>query len=325
MRAIVCNSLGSPDVLMLEEIPLPQCGDEEVLVSIEAASINFADSLIIAGRYYLKPPLPFIAGLEYAGTIAEVGSNVPHWQVGDRVMGAPVNGGCFTEFICLAPDEVLAIPDNMSFAEASAFTIAYGTAWYGLHEHARLQKNESLLITGAGGGVGLACVDVAARLGARVIAAASTDDKLALATGLGADETINYKKDDLRTEVASITGGKGVDIVFDTVGGDIFSDAMRSAAFRARLLLVGFASGDIPFISANHLLGKNMSIMGVGFGGAWAESPEFRRHVHRELNTLHREKPFKPEIGGEYSLEKVPYLLSQMLERKLSGKIVVKP
>ena len=325
MRAIVCHAIGPTPKLTVEEIVTPVHKDDEVLVRIRAASVNFADRLMIAGKYYVTPELPFITGLEFAGVIEAVGREVSGWQPGDRVMGAPTAGGCFAEYIAIAADQLLPVPPGMSWSEAASFIITYGTAYYALHDRGKLQGTDTLLITGAGGGVGLAAVDLSTRIGARVIAAAGSSEKLSVAESHGAAGRIDYSKEDLRERILALSGGRGYDVLLDNVGGEVFTAALRGSAPGARLLLVGFASGVIPEISAGYVLMKNLSLYGVGFGGVYAASAAIRQSVYQGLLAIHRERPLHPEIDREFSLEEGIAALDYQAARKAMGKVVILP
>jgi len=325
MRAIVCHSAGLDAKLSVDDVPAPVPGTGEVLVRIHAASVNFADILMINGGYYVKPETPFITGLEFAGTIEAVGAEVRDWKPGDQVIGAPSNGGCFAEYIAIAADHLLPLPAGLSWSEAASFIITYGTAWYALNERGKLLSGETLLVTGAGGGVGIAAIDIGTRVGAQVIAAAGSSEKLAVAGEHGAGGLINYSDEDIRKKVSAITDGHGYDVLLDNVGGEIFAAALKGSARWARVLLVGFASGSIPDISCGYILVKNMTVMGVGFGGIYAESYAVRQSVYKGLMSMHEKAPLHPQIGGEYKLEEGLQALDQLANRKASGKIVILP
>jgi NADPH2:quinone reductase len=270
MRALVCREFGSFEDLVIEEQDDPVPGPGELVFDVRAAGLNFADILSIAGQYQVKAPLPFVAGNEAAGVVTAVGSGVTRVQPGDRIIGA-LRGGAFAEKSVVAEAAAIPLPDTLDFAQGAAFTVAYGTSYHALKQGADLQSGETVLVLGAAGGVGYAAVDLAKAMGARVIAAASTDEKLAFARRGGADETVNYTATSLRDAVKQLTGGTGVDVVYDPVGGELAGQALRSLNWHGRLLVVGFATGDIPQFPANILLLKEARIVGVWYG-AWCEN-----------------------------------------------------
>jgi NADPH:quinone reductase len=325
MLAALCYQFGSPEDIRIEEVAMPIAGAGEALVKIHAAGVNFADVLMVAGTYQVKPPLPFTPGLEFAGVVADLGPGVNGLNIGDRVMAAPMRGGSFAQYIRMPADRLFRLPAEVSFELASGFLVGHGTAGFSLQYRARVQRGETVLITGAGGGVGIAAVGVAKRLGAVVIAAAGSDDKLAIATAHGADATVNYTTEDMREKIKAITAGRGVNVVLDMVGGAPFESALRSTAPWARVVIVGFASGDIPRIRAEYLLIKNLAVLGSGFGGAIANHPAIARETIDELFALHKAEPFRAEIGGESGLDGVPAALQRIANRDVIGKWVIKP
>ncbi|MBI5439864.1 MAG: NADPH:quinone oxidoreductase family protein [Deltaproteobacteria bacterium] len=324
MRAVLCRSFGPPEALSVEEVPVPRPGPGEVLVRVDAAGVNFADVLMVAGQYQARPPFPFVPGLEFAGTVVEAAPDVTEWRAGDHVMGAPPFGA-FAEYIAVGSDRLFPVPAGMPAPAACGFVIAYGTACFALKHRAGLRPGETLLVTGAGGGVGIAAVDVGKRLGARVLAAAGSPEKLAAAEAHGADEGVDCGTQDLRSRVRELTGGRGFDVLLDTVGGDLFDASLRSTAHFARLLVVGFAGGRIPQVPADYLLLKNLSVLGVGFGAIVAMSPASARSVIAELEAMHSARPFRPELAGEYPLENAGMALSHLAERKVTGKLAIVP
>ena len=322
MRAVICRSHDGIDALTVEEVPDPVAREGEVLVRIHAASVNFADVLMASGRYQVKPPLPFIMGSEFAGEVVAVGEGVRTLKSGDRVMGSPLHGGAFAERIAIDSRRVWKIPGDLSYEVAAGWVIGYGTAFLALRHRTFLQQDEWVLVTGASGGVGLAAVQIAKRLGARVIAAASSQQKLEVARANGADRLINYTKQDLKASVKSITG-RGFDVLFDNVGGDIFDTALHASAPGARLLVIGFASGRIPAIPANYLLLKNLSVLGVGFGAKVATEPDVVQQVIDGLAALHASDPFHFEIGGVFPFAEAPTALERLAARRATGKLVI--
>lgn len=325
MRAALCRQFGSPEDIEIEDVPAPAAGAGEAVIKIYAAGVNFADVLMVAGTYQVKPPLPFTPGLEFAGVVAEIGRGVKGWSVGDRVMGAPLQGGCFAQYIRMPADRLFRLPPEVSFELAAGFLVGHGTAAFSLQYRAHVQRGETVLITGAGGGVGVAAVGIAKRMGAFVIAAAGADGKLAIATAHGADATVNYATEDLREKVKAITAGRGVNVVLDMVGGAPFEAALRSTAPWARVVMVGFASGDMPRIRAEYLLLKNIAVLGSGFGGAIANYPVIARETMDELFALHKKEPFHAEIAAQLGLDGVPAALRRIANRDVVGKLVIKP
>ena len=267
MKAVLCKQFGPPESLVVEDLPSPIPGKGEVVVSMKAASVNFPDVLIIQNKYQFKPPLPFSPGSELAGVVKSVGEGVTAFKAGDPVI-AFTTYGAFAEEVKVESGRLVPIPEGMDFNSAAAFLLTYGTSDHALRDRGALKAGETLLVLGAAGGVGLAAIEIGKALGARVIACASSADKLAVCREHGADDTINYATEDLRERVKQITAGKGVDVVYDAVGGPYTEPALRSTAWRGRLLVVGFAAGDIPKIPLNLTLLKGCSIVGV-FWGDW--------------------------------------------------------
>ena len=322
MKAIVCKQFGPPETLTIEDVPSPKPAAGQVVVSVKAASLNFPDTLIIQDKYQIKPSLPFTPGSEMAGVVKEAGEGVTRLKPGDPVLGV-IGYGAFAQE-CVAPVERLVpIPSGMDFSTAAAFLMAYGTAHHALRHRARCRAGESLLVLGAAGGVGLAAVEVGKLLGLRVIACASSDDKLALCRQHGAGETINYSREDLRGRIKEITGGQGVDVIYDAVGGAYTEAALRSSAWRARLLVIGFAAGDVPRIPLNLPLLMERDIIGVHWG-AWVPraQEEFKAAVE-ELGAWFREGRIRPHVSMVYPLSQVSEAMHAMLERRVTGKVVI--
>jgi NADPH:quinone reductase len=324
MHAAVVREFGSPEGIVVEERPVPEPGPGEIVARVHAAGVNFADVLMAAGRYVVRPPRPFVAGLEFAGIVSAVGAGVTRWRVGDRVMGAPTAGGCFAEYVALPEDKAFAAPAARSFELAAGFLIGHGTAAFSFRR-TQLKTSENVLITGAGGGVGIAAIGIAKRMGAKVFAAAGSAEKLAVANAHGADELIDYRSQDLAAELKARTDGRGVDVLLDTVGGAVFNAALKGVARWGRIALVGFASGDIPRIPAEYLLVKNLSAIGVGFGAVMVENPALAQAVVDELLALHAREPFKAEIAGRYPLEETPKALRRLADRGVTGKLIIIP
>lgn len=322
MKAVVCRQLGPPETLELADLPTPAPQAGEVLVDVHACGVNFPDTLIIEGRYQFKPDLPFSPGSEVAGTVAALGEGVDGVAEGDRVM-AMLGWGGFAEQVAVPAAALVPVADGMDLVTASGFTLAYATSYHALVDRGRLQEGETLLVLGAAGGVGLAAVQLGAALGARVIAAASTDAKLALCRQHGAAETVNYATQDLRARLKELTGGAGVDVVYDPVGGSLSEPALRSIAWRGRFLVVGFAAGDIPRIALNLTLLKGCEIVGVFAGAFMDRQPEDAARNARALNGLWAAGRIRPEISGTYPLEEAAAALQAIAARTVTGKVVV--
>lgn len=322
MKAVVCKRHGLPASLVLEEIPALMPGPQQVVIKVHAAGVNFPDTLIIQGTYQFKPDLPFTPGGEVAGVILRVGSEVTNLHEGDRVL-APLGWGGFAEEALAEARRVLPIPAEMDFATASAFVLTYGTSHHALKDRARLQPGETLLVMGAAGGVGLAAIEIGKAMGARVIAAASSDDKLDFCREHGADEIIHYVRDDLRGRLKEITGERGVDVVYDPVGGSHSEPALRSTAWNGRYLVVGFAAGKIPSIPLNLPLLKGCSIIGV-FWGAFARKEPLRNAENmRELFSWFQQGRVKPHICARYPLDRTADAMTAVMNRTAKGKVIV--
>ncbi|QDT46004.1 Quinone oxidoreductase 1 [Symmachiella dynata] len=322
MKAVLCKSYGPPENLTLEEIPDPQPAAGQVLIDIHAAGLNFPDTLQIAGKYQFQPPFPFIPGAEVAGTIAQVGEGVTEFQAGDRVMALPGIGGMAQRVVADAT-AVDPIPDAMDFETAAGFGLIYHTSYHALKQRADLQPGETLLVLGASGGVGLAAVEIGKAFGARVIAAASTDEKLAIAQQHGADELINYGDGALKDKVKNLTGGKGADVIYDPVGGDLFDQATRCVNWKGRILVVGFTSGTIPKYPTNLALLKGCQLVGVFWGDFRRREPELCRKNCAELFDLYEQGRLKPLISQVFPLEQYVEALNVFINRQAVGKIVL--
>ncbi|MBA2412499.1 MAG: NADPH:quinone oxidoreductase family protein [Burkholderiaceae bacterium] len=324
MKAIHCVQWGEPSKLVLVDLPLPEPGAAQVRIRIAAAGVNFPDALIVQKKYQLQPKLPFIPGTEVAGTVDAVGDDVRHLKKGDRVI-AFVGIGGFAEYVCTPASLAAAIPDGVSDEVAAAFTLTYATSHHALFDRGRLMAGETLLVLGAGGGVGLAAVELGKAAGARVIAAASSADKLAAAKEHGADELIDYASNDLRDGVKALTGGNGVDVIYDPVGGPATETAVRSLAWRGRLLIVGFAQGEIPQIPANLLLLKGGSAVGVFWGEFAKREPQANFAMMTELFGWLTQGKLKPRVSRVFALADTPRALEALLARNVVGKLVVRP
>jgi NADPH2:quinone reductase len=324
VKALVCREFGPIENLTVEEIDPPRPGPGQVLVDVKASSLNFPDALMVQGLYQVKPPVPFSPGHEIAGVVTKLGEGVLGVAAGDAVIGTPGVGG-FAEQCVVARERLTPLPAGMDFATASAFVLTYCTTLHGLEDCGRLRSGESLLVLGAAGGVGTAAIEIGKALGARVIAAASSEEKLALCRELGADETIDYVREDLRKRVLELTGGKGVDVVYDPVGGALTEAALRASAWGGRLLVIGFASGEIPAIRLNLALLKERSIVGVYWGEWTRQDPAGQKRNVERLAELYAAGKVKPLVSERIRLAEVPAALSRMLQRKVKGKIVVVP
>jgi len=322
MRAIVCENWGDPADLKLGELPEPEMGPGQVRIRMRAAGVNFADIVLVRGNYQEKPELPFAPGLEGAGEIIEVADDVTEFKPGDRVMALTSSGGFAEQAVC-STNTVFHMPDGMDDTTAAAFAVAYGTSHLALRHRAELKPGETVLVLGAGGGVGLTAVECAKAMGATVIAAASTPEKLALAVERGADHTINYSEADLRAEIRKLTDGNGVDVVYDPVGGDLATAAMRSMAWAGRFLVIGFASGDVPQFPANYLLVKNIAIVGVYWGAYRTREPETLRAGLKELGEWWQAGKVKPHVSQVFPLADVPKAMALLEGRQATGRLVI--
>ena len=321
MKAVLCKEFGPPEKLVIEEIDDPTAGEGEVVVDIKATALTFPDTLIIENRYQFKAEPPFILGGEMSGTVSAVGAGVTDFAVGDDVVGGGGTGG-FAEKIAVAAKSLRKLPAGAEHAELTGMGYAYGTGYYGLKYRADLQAGESLLILGAAGSVGLAAIELGKIMGARVIAAASTEEKLALCRERGADETINYTEEDLKVRAKELTDGQGVDVVYDAVGGDRAEAALRATAWRGRFLVIGFTAG-IPKMPLNLTLLKGCDIRGVFWGASRTKEPDIFFAVQNELDELVGSRKLTPYVAKRYPLAEVPQALRDMMDRKILGKIVM--
>jgi NADPH2:quinone reductase len=322
MRALVCRAWGEVDSLKLEEIEPPAPKTGEVLIEVKATPVNFADTLMVQGKYQTRPDFPFSPGLETAGVIARCGSGVSGFKPRDRVMALLDHGGMAEQAVAAAA-ETWRIPDGMGFEEASVFPVAYLSSHVALRWQGRLEPGETLLVLGAAGGVGLTAVEIGKAIGARVIAAASSDERLASARAHGADKLINYGTGDLKAQIDGLTDGKGVDVCFDPVGGALFDQALSSLAWGGRILLVGFVGG-IPQIPANRLLVKHRSALGSSLRYFRDQAPEQLQRSMAELLAWYGEGRLKPLISARYPLERAVEALKSLTERRALGKVVVR-
>ncbi|TXL66010.1 NADPH:quinone oxidoreductase family protein [Zeimonas arvi] len=324
MKAVLCKEWGLPETLVVEDVPSPVAGPGEVLVEVHAAGVNFPDTLIIQKKYQYQPDLPFSPGGEVAGVVKAVGEGVTAWKPGDRVLASSTWGGYAQEIVVKA-ERAMPIPEGMDFVTASAYVLAYGTSLHALKDRARLVAGETLLVLGAAGGVGISAIEIAKAMGARVIACASSEDKLALCRERGADETINYATEDLRERIKALTGGKGPDVIYDPVGGPYTEPAFRSIAWEGRHLVVGFAAGEIPKLPLNLTLLKSASVVGVFWGAFLQRDPAVTRQHLRDLFELYTSGKVKPPITKTYKLEEAAQALRDVMERRVKGKVAILP
>ncbi|MDX1756511.1 MAG: NADPH:quinone oxidoreductase family protein [Marinobacter sp.] len=323
MRAILCKEYGPAEKLVIEDVKSPEAKGRGVKIRIKAAGLNFPDTLIIEGKYQFKPTMPFSPGGEMSGEVVAVGDKVIRFKVGDRVAGL-TGFGAFAEEIVIAEENLLPVPASMSDEKAAAFTMVYGTSYYALKQRADIQPGETLLVLGASGGVGLATVELGKAMGAKVIAAASSAEKLEVARGAGADEVINYTEEPLKERVKNLTHGKGVDVIYDPVGGDFTEQALRAMAWNGRHLIIGFAAGEIPKIPANLALLKGCSVVGVFWGNFTRMEPEASASNMMELLALYEQGKIDPKVSEVYEFEDYVNALNALSERRAKGKIVLK-
>jgi NADPH2:quinone reductase len=322
MHAWLCENPIGVDALTWKELPTPQPGPGEVLVEIKAASLNFPDLLIVQNKYQMKPPLPFVPGSEYAGIVRAIGEGVTHLQAGRHIACLSGTGGFATHTI--APAALcMPLPAGFPFVDAAAFIMIYATSHHALVDRAQLKASETVLVLGAAGGVGTSAIQVAKAVGARVIAAASTDEKCALCKSIGADDTINYSSANLREAIKALTGGKGPDVIYDPVGGDMAEPAFRSIAWRGRYLVVGFASGTIPALPLNLTLLKGASIVGVFWGGYAKQEPQANAAIMVELAGWYAQGKIKPVIDRTMPMVDLKAAYAHMGSRGVKGKLVM--
>ena len=322
MKAYVCREFGPVESHKVEEIADPRAEAGQVVVDVKAAGVSFPDVLIVQGKYQFQPPFPFSPGGEIAGIISEVGEGVVDWKIGDRVIAMTGNGG-IAEKVVAFEMTLMPLPETMDFKDGAAFPLNYGTTYHALKQRGQLQAGETLLVTGAGGGVGTTAIEIGKAMGARVIAAASTDEKLEIAKNLGADEVINYSDGELKQKVKALTDGLGADVIYDPIGGDIFMQCMRCINWKGRVLVIGFASGPIPEVPTNLALLKGCSIVGVFWGRFTGAEPEENSQNFDELFALHAEGKLKPQITKSYSLDDAAEAISSLENRKATGKVVI--
>lgn len=323
MRAVICREFGPPEKLTVQDVPSPVAGPGQVVVTVKAAAVNFPDSLIIEGKYQIRPEPPFSPGFEVAGVVKACHESVAGFRPGDRVIAITTWGG-YAEEVAVDATNLVPMPATMDFAAASAFMVTYGTSYYALKDRAQLGAGETLLVLGASGGVGLAAIQIGKAMGARVIAAASSAAKLEVCRREGADELIDYGTSDLRARLKEITGGKGVDVVYDPVGGPLTERALRETAWNGRLLVIGFASGEIPKVPINLALLKNCAIVGVFWLAFTKNERERSQRNNEELATLVAAGKLKPHLHKTYPLERAVEAMGEVLGQR-SGKVVLIP
>lgn len=330
MRAVLCKEFGPPESLVIEDVPSPVPSADQVVLAVHAAAVNFPDVLIIQNKYQFKPQLPFSPGGEVAGVVTAKGADVTGIELGDRMIGSCGNGG-FAEELALPSTSCIPIPGTMDMETASALVLTYGTSYHALKDRAVLKSGESLLVMGAAGGVGLAACELGKMMGARVIAAASSEEKLAVCREHGADATILYPSGALSREeqkgfsdaIKKASGGVGADVVYDPVGGDYAEPALRATNWEGRYLVIGFAAGDIPKIPLNLALLKGCQIVGVFWGAFVARAPDANRKNLEDLMRFYNDGKIKPYISGRYPLERTADALKEMAERRVKGKIII--
>lgn len=331
MRAVLCTKPGSPADLRIEDLPDPVPASGEVVVGIHSCGVNFPDLLVVQGKYQVRPPLPFSPGGEFAGVVQQVGVDVAGISLGDRVCGN-VGIGAFREKLAVRATELTKVPDGVDMTVAGSFLVTYGTSLYALRTRGLLQRGQSLLVLGAGGGVGLAAVEIGVTMGASVVAAASSDEKLAAATRAGAHQTLKYPTDvsnpvhqkELGSQLKGLAGSGGFDVIYDPVGGGYTEPSLRSIGWQGRYLVVGFASGPIPSIPLNLALLKGCQIVGVMWGGAWKYDPGIKQSVHSELMQLLATGQIRPDVTMVLPLEQTADALSMLAARRIAGKIALR-
>ena len=322
MKSIVCKEFGPPEKLVLEEVPDPVAGEGQVVIESRASTVTFPDALMIEDKYQFKAQLPFVPGGEAAGVVAEVGPGVEGFEVGDRVIGQSGLIGGFQEKVVCAAAATRKLSKNVGFAESTGLLYAYGTGYYGLKFRGDLKPGETLLVLGAAGNVGLAAVELGKLMGARVIAAASSREKLSVCVDRGADDTIDYSTEDLKTRAKELTGGKGVDVIYDCVGGDYAEAALRAIGWEGRFLVIGFTAG-IPQLPLNLTLLKSCQVIGVFYGAMISKQPELLQEITTDLYAFLEEGKLKPYVSARYPLAEAPQALRDLLDRKVTGKVVI--
>ncbi len=324
MRAVLCKEFGPPSLLVVEDVASPVAGVGEVIVQVKATALNFFDTLIIENKYQFKPEMPFSPGAEIAGIITQVGAGVSGFQIGDRVMAYISWGGCREE-VAVAADKLVKLPNQIDFTIAAGLTVTYGTTYHALKDRAELQEGETLAVLGASGGVGQSAIELGKVMGARVIAAASSNDKLEFCRSIGADDLVNYTTENLKERLKELTGGNGVDVIYDPVGADYSEQALRAIAWKGRFLVVGFAAGEIPKIPLNLTLLKGCQIVGVFWGAFAKRCPQDDQANTAQILQWVLEGKLKPHVYKKYTLEQTSDALDDLANRKVKGKAIIIP
>lgn len=324
MRAVVCKEFGTPEALVVEEMDDPTAGEGQLLVQVKASAVTFPDTLMLEDKYQFHPTPPYVPGGEAAGVVAAVGDGVDGWSVGDRVVGGLGTTGAYAELIAVPATTARRLPDSVEFAVATGLNYAYGTTLYALKHRAHIQPGETMLVLGAGGALGVSAVELGKLLGARVIAAASTEEKLDLCRERGADETINYSTENLKERAKELTNGRGVDVVYDGVGGDKAEQALRAIGWEGRFLVIGFTGG-IPSIPLNLTLLKGCQIVGVFYGAMAARQPELNAEISDELIQLVASGDLRPHVSASFPLEGAGEAMRSLMDRTAVGKVVITP
>lgn len=323
MKACLCTSYGPPSDLVIQDIAEPVAGPGEVVVEVKACALNFFDTLIIRGKYQYKPEMPFSPSAEFAGIVEGVGDGVEGFAAGDRVMGY-MRCGAAREKVVVREIDLVPLPEDVAFETAAGLSVTYGTTLHAYRDRAGLRAGETVAVLGASGGVGQAAVEIAALMGARVIACASSEEKLAFARSLGAELTVDYSQEPLKERLKELTQGRGVDVVYDPVGGELSEQALRATAWEGRFLVIGFAAGDIPKIPLNLVMLKGCDIRGVFWGAALERDPEGHRANMAELLDWVRSGKLKPHIHAVYPLEEIATALEEIAARRVQGKVIVR-
>lgn len=324
MKAVVCKAFGPPEDLVIEELDDPVAGDGEIVIDVKAVPVTFPDTLMLEDKYQFKAAPPYVPGNEVAGLVASVGAGVTNVAVGDRVVAPVGTTGGFAELAVAKATEARVLPDSVGYAESTGLGYSWGTTYYALKERAQMKSGETLLVLGAGGHLGITAIQLGKLMGAVVIAAASTEEKLELCREAGADMTINYATEDLKTRAKELTGGKGCDVIYDAVGGDYAEAALRASAWGGRFLVIGFTAG-IPSIPLNLTLLKSCSIVGVFYGAMHAKEPELHDELMNELVDMIATGKLNPTVSERWPLADAPTALRRMMNREARGKVILEP
>jgi NADPH2:quinone reductase len=324
MRAVVCKEFGPPEGLVVEEVDDPRPGEGELVIAVEAAAVTFPDTLMLEDKYQFTPTPPYVPGGEAVGRVRAVGAGVEGWDIGDRVVGGLGTTGAYAELAAVPANTARRLPESVDAAVAAGLHYAYGTTLYALRYRAQIQPDETMLVLGAGGALGISAIELGKQLGARVIAAASTQEKLDVCRERGADETIDYSTENLKERAKELTGGRGVDVVYDAVGGDRAEQALRAIAWEGRFLVIGFTAG-IPSIPLNLTLLKGCQIVGVFYGAMTARQPDLNRRISDDLIELVSSGALRPHVSATYPLERAGEGLRSLMNRTAVGKVVITP